>query len=85
MSDDSLKTCITSRILALDREGLLPIPVIDEMSGSLTQFCEAAIEKFIKGQKEHGGNITDRDLDEEVRKELLDIFWYTSAKKWDKI
>jgi len=52
------------------------------MSNSLTTFLEQATLKFIAGQKEHGGDIRNRDLDEEMRKEHIDLFWYAEAKGW---
>ena len=55
---------------------------IVRMSESLTIFCYDAINKFIAGQKKHGGKITDKDLDKEINQELLDLFWYLNAKIW---
>lgn len=58
------------------------VPVQDLMSDDLVRFVEKAIEKFIKGQVEHGGDIRDRNLDHELMQETIDSFWYNSAKKW---
>ena len=52
------------------------------MALSLFEFIRAATKKFIAGQQEHGGDITDRNLDEELYKEQLDMFWYGEAKTW---
>lgn len=65
--------------------GNLSIEIECGMATSLTDFTMAATEKFIKGQKEHGGDIRDRDLDSEMALELLDLFWYNSAKSWPSI
>jgi len=61
--------------------GLDPIQV-DLMSTSLALFIDSAIDKFLKGQLEHGGDIRDRDLDEEIKNEHIDLFWYNEARKW---
>ena len=58
--------------------------VQDEMAVNLTDFVADAIVKFMQGQLEHGGNITDRDLDHEMRMETIDTFWYGCAKEWQK-
>lgn len=55
------------------------------MTDSLVTFVFAATDKFIQGQKEHGGCITDRDLDFEIYKETIDQFWYGQAKGWKKM
>lgn len=55
------------------------------MSESLMIFTKRATEKFIKGQKEHGGDIRDRNLPSELAQEVLDIFWYTSAQSWPSV
>lgn len=53
-----------------------------QMANDLAAFCVDALSKFGNGQREHGGSITDRDLQAEVRAELLDLFWYTRAMQW---
>jgi len=58
-------------------------PIIKRnMAISLTNFVVAAIEKFQKGQQEHGGDIRDRDLKHEITQETIDLFWYNEAQKW---
>jgi hypothetical protein len=54
------------------------------MSDSLTAFVLAAIDKFEKGQKEHGGDLRDRNHNKEILNEILDIFWYREASSWPK-
>lgn len=46
------------------------------MAKSLEKFCIRAINKFIAGQKHHGGDIRNRDLAEEMANEHVDMFWY---------
>jgi len=49
---------------------------------TLSNFCSKAIEKFIKGQKEHEGIIYDRPMLPELEKELIDsIFYLAGAQK----
>lgn len=52
------------------------------LAKALTDFVIDATNKFVAGQKEHGGLITDRDLDHEINMEHLDLFWYLAAKQW---
>lgn len=67
-----------------DTEDILDIETIEFMSETLATFINEAIDKFIKGQKEHGGNIKDRDLNKEINNEVIDLFWYLSAKNHEK-
>lgn len=43
------------------------------------QFIEYAVKKYDKGQKEHGGLITDRDMPPEERAEITDLWHYITA------
>lgn len=54
------------------------------MAKSLMKFNHDAIRKFIAGQKEHGGDIRERDLKQEMYKEHIDLFWYHAADTWPK-
>ena len=63
-------------ILALDKDNVLTQDTVKNMVRSLQGFTVTAIQKFIKGQKEHGGKITDRRLMEELGMEQIDSFWY---------
>lgn len=51
---------------------------------SLANFNEQAINKFIKGQAEHGGHITDRDLQREMNLEIIDMFFYNTYSRIKK-
>lgn len=53
-----------------------------DMVMSLAVFVHEAIDKYYKGQIEHGGDICDRDLKREIRQEQIDQFWFTEAEKW---
>lgn len=69
----------------LDEQNELNIHVRENMAVSLAAFFESAVTKFIAGQREHGGDLTKRNLDEEVRKEHVDMFWYSYAKDWPQV
>lgn len=67
---------IANYIDSVDNLKVLAPDVKCNMARSLAIFAEHAIEKFIKGQKEHGGYIRDRDLMAELYAEQIDSFWY---------
>lgn len=79
---DNLHNAIENVIFLGDPNGVLTQEIRDRMTESLTDNTWGKIDKFIKGQTEHGGDIRDRDLDAELSKELDDAFWYNAAKKW---
>lgn len=54
-----------------------------DMACSLACFVFDAIDKYEKGQKEHGGDVRDRNLKSEICKETIDLFWYNEALDWD--
>lgn len=43
---------------------------------SLTEFVAAAVPKYIAGQIEHGGKITDRNCKFEMKQEIIDLYFY---------
>ena len=49
------------------------------MSKQLENFVHASVTKFIKGQREHGGDLLDRDPIIDLHQEIIDSFWYISA------
>lgn len=63
-------------ICALDTANSLTDEVKSNMANSYAVFLEQATTKFIAGQKEHGGDIRDRDLTKEMSAELIDLFFY---------
>ena len=76
---------IRDYIKLVDYEHALSDNVKAEMTRSLVQFVQRATNKFIAGQKSHGGDIRDKNLREEIYQEQLDLFWYTEASVfWSK-
>lgn len=71
--EDLIKQC--------DEEGVLDLNTKVFMARSLESFCLAAIEKYIAGQKEHGGNLMQRDCFYEMGQEHIDQFWYYMVEK----
>ena len=71
--DDHMSVVLTGNINPITKRN---------MAISLTNFVVAAIDKFEKGQAEHGGDIRDRDLKHEITQETIDLFWYNEAQKW---
>lgn len=58
------------------KSSLLSPDVLTNMAHSYACFIEKATNKFIKGQIEHGGDLRDRNLNQELSLELQDLFWY---------
>lgn len=81
LSDDTYKA-IRRLIACIDRDNNLSIKDLNKMADSLNAFCIESINKFIVGQKKHGGSIIDKDLDKEFNEEFIDMFWYKEAIKW---
>lgn len=48
---------------------------------NIESFAYRAVDKYVKGQKEHGGNLWDRDCLAESIQENIDLFWYLAAEK----
>lgn len=43
-----------------------------------------SIDKYLAGQKEHGGDfLLKKTHKQELRKELIDIMWYSAADEYD--
>ena len=82
---DPLTSEIYQILLARDRHKCLGENLKLRMANELAAFVEVSIEKFMRGQKEHGGKITDKDLNIEIFHELIDLFWYTRAQHWKDI
>ena len=81
MTDEVLREAIHAHVLS-KFEGIENATRIRQMSESLSDFVLTAVEKFYNGFLEHGGDLKDVDLDQEIAKEAIDIFWYNAAKKW---
>ncbi len=54
---------------------------------TLQEFVFEAVVKYVKGQKEHGGKLWERDCLEEAKLENIDQMWYLAGaiKNKDKI
>lgn len=79
MSDplnNPLANSLRALTMALDKENVLTPDTVLNMVRSLQGFTVTAIQKFIKGQKEHGGKLIDRPLIAELAMEQVDSFWY---------
>jgi hypothetical protein len=66
-----------------DADELINPNIAEHMANSLTDFVELAIKKFVVGQREHGGDIRTKNLNVELYKEMLDMFWYREAQYWN--
>jgi hypothetical protein len=78
----NLLKSIEEEVDRLDIQKVLDEKVRDNMSQALEGFIQDSIRKFIKGQTEHGGSLQDRNLELEIHNEVIDIFWYNTAKEW---
>lgn len=67
---------LTTYISAVDSKHSLTEEVKRNMAHSLAAFIEIGVDKFIAGQKEHGGDLRDRNLVDELGAEQIDSFWY---------
>lgn len=52
---------------------------LDFLASNLTEFVESASKKYLVGQLEHGGDIKDRPLLKESKKEVIDLWHYLSG------
>lgn len=76
---------LTNYIAIQDKKDILNSKTINEMANSYARFVEMATDKFITGQKEHGGKITNKKLELEIEHEMIDQFWYKEALfNWKK-
>ena len=71
-----LYTQLEDYISKLDFYNRLTPEVKRNMATSLASFTEQSVTKFIAGQKEHGGDLRDRNLSTELAAEQIDSFWY---------
>lgn len=78
---EKLSTRVELTMFELEADKYLSIQDMKFVRDTLTNFTINAVFKYIEGQKEHGGKITDRDLDTEIDQEHIDLFWYLAARK----
>lgn len=55
--------------------------LIKQFIPALVEWIDGSLAKFANGQREHGGDIRDRDLDREIMKEMFDLQMYVIAKR----
>lgn len=80
-----LSDTISDLIVTLDPTNAVSQEIRYQMSQSLENDVHTKILKFVAGQKEHGGDIRDRDLSFEIHCEMIDMFWYKEALfRWPK-
>jgi len=48
---------------------------------AIKRFNEMAPTKYNKGQREHGGILTDRDVWADMEQEVIDMWFYIQAAK----
>lgn len=73
-----LKSNILELIRTCPNAHLLTDDIKQFMANSLTESIYRRINKFIKGQQEHGGNFLEGRINyaEEIRAEIDDLHWY---------
>lgn len=59
----------------------MPADFIEKFIPVFAQSVDNALIKFAKGQREHGGDIRDRDLEADETQEIMDLFLYRAAKQ----
>ena len=57
----------------------------EDLALHLSSFVLDCIDKYLKGQAEHGGDILQANLEEEKRNELKDLVIYTIAKDFREL
>jgi hypothetical protein len=74
-----LTSAIRSRICNLDANTVLTDEQVHELTQGFADFIDKGTEKYIRGQKEHGGSLHQRNCVAELRNELLDMHHYLTA------
>lgn len=65
-----------------DKDSVMSASQRENFASSLSMFCQDTTLKFIKGQKEHGGDIRDRNMDDEMYAEIMDLAVYSLVKRY---
>ena len=68
----NLRVSIANIVEILDCDRVLYNDDKLDMTNDLVQFVEDSITKFIKGQKEHGGKLIDRNLSKDIAQEIME-------------
>lgn len=82
MTQNELQSHLVAFISFQDDSAQLSKEDVEFMSFSMSNFIADATIKYLKGQKEHGGSIFDRDLEHERYMEQIDGFWYEWARAY---
>ena len=85
-SDNPLQRTMSTLYTEILREVVLQNATIlcldatkmNRVTKQLEGFVRQAIAKYIAGQREHGGNLWERDLPHEISKEIIDLFFYNA-------
>jgi hypothetical protein len=72
----ALQPIVFQTITKLDLDNVLLNEDRAWMTQDLSDFVVESAAKFIAGQKEHGGRLINRDLIDELMKEIYDSMWY---------
>lgn len=83
-SQENLKLILANYIGYVNKDygDIVPSNERISMAISLQQFIVQAVDKYFKGQKEHGGRLVDRNLTVDMRHEIIDMMWYNAAQEW---
>jgi hypothetical protein len=77
----ALRAAVLERVKAYLIPAGSPADMIEPYAELLSEDIEKELYKFACGQREHGGDIRDRDLDAELEPELIDARIYVRCKK----
>lgn len=77
----ALRKAVHARVAAYLEPAGAPADMIPQYAELMCEDIERELEKFARGQQEHGGDIRDRDLDEELTQELIDARIYQRCKR----
>lgn len=80
----ALKQTIELLVAEHDPDGVIAARRIPQLAASLAADLDRTIVKYIKGQKEHGMDVTLRDLLDEIGQEIMDlkIYFLAIKDKW---
>ena len=79
--NESLASTLSALIWHLDKKKILSFKDKIRLNNILKQFSIELVEKFIKGQQEHEGELIKKELDHEIDQELIDLVVYHSYSK----
>lgn len=74
-----IRQLIVARVLQLFRPAGVPEEIIVPFAIETANDLERDLDKFVKGQLEHGGNLLDRDIIADLEPEVRDMGIYMRA------